>query len=96
MRGLIVEFLTGARLMIATAIASFGVKLLSYLFGAVFIIAMAVSLLGCSDARLSPSLLLGNGAGTAIGSAAGSAGAASFGEFPGNAPGYLVGIQIRN
>ncbi len=96
----IVGFVADARVMIETAtavaIAFFGVELWRYLFGAIFIIAMAASLLGCSDAGLSPSLLLGNGAGTAIGSAAGTAGAASFGGLPGSTPGYLVGIQIRN
>ena len=89
-------FPAGASVMIANATKSVGVKLSGYLLGVGFIIAMAVSLLGCSDARLSPSLLLGNGAGTAIGSAAGSGQAASFGGLPGNTPGYLVGIQIRD
>jgi hypothetical protein len=92
----IVGFPAGASLMIANATASVGIKLLRYLCSAIFIIAMAVSLLGCSNARLSPSLLLGNGSGTAIGSAAGAAEAPSFGGLPGNTPGYVVGIQIRD
>jgi hypothetical protein len=91
MRGRIVEFLAVTSVMIEAA-AAVANALWGYLFGAVFIIAMAVSLLGCSDSRLSPGLLLGNGSG----SQAGSAGAASFGELPGNSPGYIVGIQIRN
>jgi hypothetical protein len=75
-------------------IAFFGIPLWRYLFGAVFILIIPVLLVGCSDARLSP--LLGNGAGTAMGSTVGSAGVASFSGIPGNDPGYLVGVQIRN
>lgn len=69
---------------------NFGVNLWGYVCIAVFVIAMAVSLLGCSDAGLAPDGLSGNGA------EASSPGAASLGGLPVINSGYLVGIQIQN
>ena len=82
--------------VIIEAVTAVATVLGGYLLGVVFIIAVAVSLAGCSEARLSPSLLLGNSAGTPIGSATGSASASSFSGLPGAAPEALVGIQLRD
>ena len=88
------RFVAGASVMIKSmseaAIASFSYKVWGYFFGAIFLGALSVSLLGCSDSKLSPGLLLGDNAGAAIGSDEAASG------FPGNIPGYVVGIQIRD
>ncbi|MGO9060189.1 MAG: hypothetical protein ACLQU2_22840 [Candidatus Binataceae bacterium] len=69
---------------------NFAIKLWGYMCVAVFIIAMAVSLLGCSDTGVAPDLLSGNGP------AAASPGGASLGGLPAVNSGYLVGIQIQS
>jgi len=82
----------------------FGARLWAYLCVGLFLIAMAVSMLGCYGAPLSPreeGTLIGGvagaGGGALIGSAAGSPGAgAAIGGLLGAGTGYLVGNQIQN